>query len=201
MVTTRGVPVVDPGANMPPTPSPSSPRLRVSAVNSSMPLSLNERQLIDLPQESFTPAAHLLHRRFAQKRHPFLRAARRISLLGFRFRNHLPDAVRSGPKSSWIADRPRNPVPPHSKHPAPSRNAKSRHSSGLIPLSTRKAVRVAYRPHAFIADHAHQPLRQDAQFSDETKLYGSPPYQEAARTSRTLFACTVVNTKWPSARN
>src|SRR5580704_3812413 len=41
--------------------------------------------------------------------------------------------------SSWMAVRPRNPVPPHSKHPGPSYSVTSRHSSGFSPLSTKYA--------------------------------------------------------------
>ena len=54
-----------------------------------------------------------------RKRMPSSRAARRISEVGFLSR--IISRMRSlRSSSSWIAVRPRNPVPPHSKQPWPS---------------------------------------------------------------------------------
>ena len=66
------------------------------------------------------PSLHLVERRFAQEASCLLRApARRISDVGRLSR--IISRMRSlRSSSSWIAVRPRNPVPPHSKQPAPS---------------------------------------------------------------------------------
>src|SRR4029077_10518206 len=66
-----------------------------------------------------TPARIFSTAESRRKVMPSSRAARLISEVGRRFRIiSRMRSVRSS--SSWMADRPRNPVPPHSKQPAPS---------------------------------------------------------------------------------
>ena len=61
-----------------------------------------------------------------------------------------------------MAVRPRKPVPPHSKHPAPSMKSTLRHSSGFMPLSISVEIGVADRAFAVFAVEADQALGQNA---------------------------------------
>jgi hypothetical protein len=50
---------------------------------------------------------------------------------------------------------------------------------------------------AVFANYAHQPLRQDAVDGGDEVVCLHPQFKNRPSTSMTLFACTVVKTRWP----
>src|ERR1035438_796248 len=137
------------------------PRLRVKIPRLDLSkLSLNERHLVDFPQRGGS-LPQLLHRGFAQERHPFF--PRRALDLRSRppVQDHFPDAVR---QIQQLVNRRASAEP----SPAALKTAGPFHHRNVPPFIRVQAafdqhrVRVLHLVLAVLADHAHQPLRQDA---------------------------------------